>query len=177
MRLAIALGVTFVLCACGQSPPVFSPALIDDARVTMLRKLMDESGYRASVDFFCVAVASEVEDWRGKPLREAQTEPDASRFNTDRDPSDSLLARFVDFRPPVRKRSDCVRMPREGEWVAGKLRGVLFRLGAVRLLADGTIEIPASTDVHNMGFSGAIYRLARRNNCWNIRVPSWIIFS
>jgi hypothetical protein len=86
-----------------------------------------------------------------------------------RDPPDTLIKRFTDHKPPVRKVSSCspegikgVRDKKTGQ------RGLIFRVTTVKWLSETEVTLDGGYHENGLSASGNTYTLKKENEKWKV---------
>ncbi|HET9407395.1 MAG TPA: hypothetical protein VFO39_09170 [Candidatus Sulfotelmatobacter sp.] len=96
------------------------------------------------------------------------------------DPPDDFIKRFVGFKPPVRKASDCSTDPYSGvvEKKTGK-QGLVFRVRSIKWLSDTEVQVIGGYFENGLSASGDTYTLIRTPEKWRVSKArtNWISYA
>ena len=84
-----------------------------------------------------------------------------------RDPSNELISRFRDHKPPVKKVSQCTFSPTEGvrDKNTGE-QGLIFGITKVKWISATNVEVEGGYYEAGLSSSGNIYLVVLKNNKW-----------
>ena len=93
------------------------------------------------------------------------------------DPPNVFMKRFAEFKPPVRKISECTTDPYKGviEKSTGK-HGLVFRVKSIRWISDVEVEVIGGYYEDGLSASGNTYTLRKRKKKWKVSdaVMNWL---
>jgi hypothetical protein len=87
----------------------------------------------------------------------------------DNDPTDELLKRFADHKPPVLKRSDCHVHPFTG--VSNNrtgTRSLIFRVSGITWISDKKVKAEGGYYEDGLSSSGNIYTVTKQHRKWMV---------
>ena len=136
--------------------------------------------------FSLAAAADKTRDLQGDDIREAvfrwQFGNNASYHQNDRnyaqvyflqvndrDPSEKLMKRFANHKPPVRKVSACG--PERIKGVYDKKtgeKGLIFRVTTIKWSSETEAEVDGGYHEHGLSASGNTYTLKKENGKWKV---------
>lgn len=85
------------------------------------------------------------------------------------DPSDAFIKRFLDHKPPVRKKSQCIKDPRHGVLdKTSRKNGLLFYIERIKWLSDAEVEVSGGYYEGPESASTNTYRLKNDGHRWKV---------